>query len=295
MKPFFFFVFFIFSISTSAQDAEWFELGTTWVYNWNSVGDISQEDITTTYSVTELTDFLGQPCSKIEPLPSGLGCLHNEPPYYMYESNDTVYYATQEMDSFAIGMIYSDGAEWIYTVDLNGTQESMSATVSGLTTVTIDGQELAVLQVTYSHLSGFEGMIEMFPATRTVWEYMGDPAMFIIPFGKFGICDIETNLELRCFTSPSLDYLNPDFSSCTLSLDEVQKNRQIFFPNPATESISWAEPIDQISLFDVTGKLILQKQINSEQYLSVEHLPPGIYTVLIKDGDTNFSQKIIIE
>ena len=294
MKQIVFSLFCIFSISSSAQDAEWFELGTTWVYNWNSVGDISQADITTTYSVTELTDFLGQPCSKIEALPSGLGCLHNEPPYYMYESNDTVYYATEEMDSFAIGMIYSDGAEWIYTVDWNGTQESMSANVSGLTTVNIDGQELAALQVTYSHLSGLEGMIEMFPATRTVWQYMGDPAMFIIPFGKFGICDIESNLELRCFSSPSLNYLNQDFSSCTLSSDEVQKERQIFFPNPAEENISWTEPIDQISLFDATGKLLLQKQINGEQSLSVEHLPSGFYTVIFQDGDTNFSQKLII-
>jgi hypothetical protein len=295
MKHIVFSLFCIFSLASSAQEPQWFELGTTWVYNWNSVGDISQADITTTYSVTELTDFLGQPCSKIEAVPSGLGCLLNEPPYYMYESNDTVYYATEAMDSFAIGMIYSEGAEWIYTVEMNGVQESMSVVVSEVSFVTISGQELVELQVTYSHLSGFEGMIEMFPATRTVLEYLGDPAMFVIPFGRFGICDIETNVELRCFTSSSLNYLNPDFSSCTLSLDEVQKERQIFFPNPASENISWAEPIDQISLFDATGKLLLQKQINGYQSLSVEHLPPGFYTVLIKDGDTNFSQKLIIE
>jgi hypothetical protein len=75
----------------------------------------------------------------------------------------------------------------------------------------------------------------------------------------------------------------------------VQKERQIFFPNPASESISWAEPIDQISLFDAAGKLLMQKQINGEQSLSVEHLPSGFYTVLINDGLNFFSQKLIIE
>lgn len=283
------------SLFSSAQESVWFELGTTWVYNWNGVVDPDQEDFTYTYTVTELTEYLGQPCSKIEAESGFFGCLLALPPYYMYESNDTVYFATEEMNEFAIGMIYTEGAEWVYTVEYFDLEGSLNATVSDLSTITIDGQELAALQVTYSPVSEEDQWIELFPETRTVWEYMGDPNMFIIPFGKIGFCDFEIAEELRCFTSPSLDYLNPDFSSCTLSLDEVQQERQIFFPNPAAENISWAEPIDQISLFDATGKLLLQKQINGEQSLSVEHLPSGFYTVFFNDGDTNFSQKLIIE
>ena len=295
MKQIVFSFFCVFSISAFAQDAQWFELGTTWVYNWNGVVDPDQEDFTYTYSVTELQEYLGRSCSKIEAEDGSFGCLLESPPYYMYHSNDTVYYATEENDEFAIGMIFTEGAEWVYTVDYFDLEGSLNATVSELSTVTIDGQELAVLQVTYSPVSEEDQWIEMFPETRTVLEYMGDPNMFIIPFGKLGACDIEISEELRCFSSPSLSYQNPTFSSCTLYLDEVEKERAILFPNPTEENVSWAEPIDQISLFDATGKLLLQKQMNGKQSLSVEHLSSGLYTVLIKSGDTNFSQKLIIQ
>jgi hypothetical protein len=94
-----------------AQEAEWFELGTTWTYNWNGVADPAQEDLTYTYAVTELTEYLGHPCSKIEAEGGSFGCLLSSPPYYMYFSDDTVFYATGEMDEFAIGYVLSLGAE----------------------------------------------------------------------------------------------------------------------------------------------------------------------------------------
>jgi hypothetical protein len=97
-------------------EAEWFEIGTTWTYNWNVVADPDQVDNTYTYAVTEIVDYLGQSCSKIEAESGSFACLVHSPPYYMHFENDTVFFATEVMTEFAIGYVLAENAEWQYEV-----------------------------------------------------------------------------------------------------------------------------------------------------------------------------------
>lgn len=294
MKQFSFFVFLIFSISSSAQDSQWFELGTTWTFSHEFAFDQNQQEYIAEFQVTEILEYNGHLSSKIESTQGGLTCLSVQPPYYLYESNDSVFYSSGSLEGFELAYIFGGSESWIFPVisDFSYAEDYL-ITVMDSEVENIGGLDIEVLTLEY--LNSGEGINEIYPTNIRVIEYVGALNFFVVPFGNFGLCDGEYNIKLRCFSSPSFDYQNPEFTSCTLSLDEVQKNHQIFFPNPAAENISWAEPIDQISVFDATGKLLLQKQINGEQSLSVEHLPSGFYTVLFQDGDTNFSQKIIIE
>ena len=65
--------------------------------------------------------------------------------------------------------------------------------------------------------------------------------------------------------------------------------------------ISCSQPMNEesgtIRLIDITGKDVLSMSSNpgSEKIeLSVNNVPPGAYTLLIKAGMNNFQQKIIV-
>ncbi|MGB6035487.1 MAG: T9SS type A sorting domain-containing protein [Cryomorphaceae bacterium] len=292
MKQIVFSLFCIFSMPSFAQDAQWFELGTTWTFNHLMAFDSNQDEYLAEFEVTEITEFNGVTCSKVESTQGGLWCISVEPPYYFYESNDSIFYAVENMDHFELAFVFDGSDSWVFPFMYQEFSQEFLVSLSSSEIISVDGFSLKRQELNYSAIG--EVYVDMLSELEVI-EYVGALETFIIPFGTGGACDGACNIQLRCFSSPTFDYQNPEFSSCTLSSDEVQKERQVFFPNPAAENISWAEPIDQISLFDATGKLLLQKQINGEQSLSIEHLPSGFYTVIFQDGDTNFSQKLIIE
>jgi hypothetical protein len=74
-----------------------------------------------------------------------------------------------------------------------------------------------------------------------------------------------------------------------------QVDHGLIYPNPATETIFWDEPIDALQIFDAQGKLVLQNaQTHSLASLSVAELETGFYTVVISRNQKSFSQKLMI-
>lgn len=275
------------ALSSFAQNPQWFELGATWTYNWNGVADPDQVDYTYDYSVTEITEHLGETCSKIEADQGEFSCLVYQAPYYMYKSNDTIYFATDEMDSFAIGYVLSDGAEWQYEAEVNGNSVIFNVSVTDVYTTNVDGMDLPTYTIEYNPESG--EFVEISPAERTVISFLGDLNMFIIPFGKNGVCDFEINEELRCFSSSTLSYQNPDFSSCTLGIDEAEVHEDIkIYPNPAGDfvNIEFENQLhSKVQIIDATGRLVQSVQLNaSPQRINLEDLNPGIYFLAINSG-----------
>jgi hypothetical protein len=287
---------FFLSFLSFGQSPEWFELGTTWTYNWNGVADPQQIDYTYEYSVIEVTEHLGQTCSKIEPLESGFGCLVLQPPYYMYHSNDTIYYANDFMDEFQIGYILAEGASWQYSLSFGGETTVFQVSVQETGSVNIDGLEIPSYSLLYIPVSG-SGAVSIFPNERTVVSYLGDLDLFIIPFGKDGVCDFETGETLRCYESPTLNYLNPEFTSCTLSNTDIEPLEEaVLYPNPSSGLLQWNTPLESLEVFDALGKCVVRKrQLNNSSSLSVSDLPPGFYTAILEREGQFFSQKLIIQ
>jgi hypothetical protein len=81
-----------------------------------------------------------------------------------------------------------------------------------------------------------------------------------------------------------------------LSMDEVEQiDRVLIYPNPASETVFWDKPIDELQVFDALGKLLLQKnQMRNAASLSVAHLDPGFYTIVVKREGMDYSQKFLI-
>ena len=74
----------------------------------------------------------------------------------------------------------------------------------------------------------------------------------------------------------------------------------IIYPNPASSSIhilTDGSAINSISIYSLTGQLILQKQLVSgtdqEIILNVSALNPGIYVVQLANNERNYYKKIL--
>ena len=88
--------------------------------------------------------------------------------------------------------------------------------------------------------------------------------------------------------------------SSTLSSESINKDTNVVFPNPTSKflkvnlSDSILNPF--IEIFDITGKKVFSKKIQSGENIDVSSLAPAIYVYKIKDGSTiKKSGKIIKE
>jgi hypothetical protein len=71
-----------------------------------------------------------------------------------------------------------------------------------------------------------------------------------------------------------------------------------FYPNPVSNGkiyISSKSSLDkEITIFDVLGKRVLQTIINSKE-LNIGAIPPGVYIIKIREGETTATRKLIVK
>lgn len=71
-----------------------------------------------------------------------------------------------------------------------------------------------------------------------------------------------------------------------------------FYPNPVSNGkiyiTSKSSLAKEITIFDVLGKKVLQKVIDSKE-LSVAELSPGVYIIKIKEEEATATRKLIIK
>ena len=77
-----------------------------------------------------------------------------------------------------------------------------------------------------------------------------------------------------------------DFSN-TMSTTDIVSQKPIIYPNPFTNQIQidTEKPIQQLQLFETTGKLITSKSTNSELNSNLSQLKPGVYILTITYKD----------
>ncbi len=99
--------------------------------------------------------------------------------------------------------------------------------------------------------------------------------------------------------------LHPEFKSCPLLYISVPENSRLsandiqVYPNPAKELLhlrSNKNLYAQISILDLSGKIILSQLQNTSEAISIAHLAPGIYFVRIENQDQNIfvNKKIVV-
>lgn len=88
-------------------------------------------------------------------------------------------------------------------------------------------------------------------------------------------------------------------ANCTvLSTNSPSKNNIKVYPNPVTNKI-FISNLDsdnsQIRIFNVLGKLVLQQKNNTQNGISVTHLPKGIYMLQLNVEEKTLTKKIVID
>ena len=87
--------------------------------------------------------------------------------------------------------------------------------------------------------------------------------------------------------------------TCATNIDKEIFNRIKIYPNPAESQMFIQLPINEffhVSLFDINGRLILEKQNQSLQtIISNEHVSKGVYTITIYNSKGLVNRKIIFK
>ena len=125
------------------------------------------------------------------------------------------------------------------------------------------------------------GFFDVFPSNNTAGY---DGAWNVYPYFASG------NILISSLKYSSPDYV-PGFylvKSSTLSVDDNFLSNFSLYPNPSTNSVKLSStntPISEISIYDLSGKLLLSKKYNSEINinLNVSNLGAGIYLLKINN------------
>jgi len=77
--------------------------------------------------------------------------------------------------------------------------------------------------------------------------------------------------------------------------DRITTTKLNLYPNPATDGflVSGIKGTSKISVFDLSGKLLLTKEIADNEYFSVSMLPQGVYIVRINSEAGTLEKKIM--
>ncbi|MDB9993156.1 choice-of-anchor B family protein [Flavobacteriaceae bacterium] len=113
--------------------------------------------------------------------------------------------------------------------------------------------------------------------------------------GYDGAWNVYPYFESGNILISSLKYSSPDYvpgfylvKSSTLSVDDNFLSNFSLYPNPSTNSVKLSStntPISKISIYDLSGKLLLSKKYNSEINinLNISNLASGIYLLKINN------------
>lgn len=294
------------SLPIHAQDLPWLEVGSEWTYQHGHA--FGSEHFQVTFGITEETTFAGKNCAKMEPIPieSGLPCSSITPPYYYYVSNDSLFFAKSSDTEFQLAVDFGAGVgdSWNFTTGENEFATEYLVTVSGISTIEVEGYTLRKLELSYSFNegSGVEPFIFIYPSSLEVIEVVGSLHQFFTPFGQNGVCDFEANTQLQCFDSPSLSYLNSIFPNCDfiLSIDDAQYSSDIsIFPNPTLNSIVLTGELlkntDWVEIYNLQGAVVLRHSVsNAGDVIDLSALENGVYLIQCNDnGNILWAGKVI--
>ena len=104
----------------------------------------------------------------------------------------------------------------------------------------------------------------------------------------------------RALSSQEISQIKNYRTSSSLSVKDIEKGNNQFtiFPNPTSEYIQIKGEITNntwIKIYDNTGKIVFNKKTSSEEKkVAVNHLPKGLYTIIIATKEGNIeSHKFI--
>ena len=250
------------------------------------------------------TDFSGQACVKLE-VTEGIAfpCAPVLPPFYFYESNDSVFYARETDSVFRLAYDFGAGTGdgWLHLIPVETTNsiDTFNVEVLAVNQITIDGHILKELVLKYTKLTD-NSILEIYPDEISVIETVGATSVQFVPLGKLGSCDFESTVNIQCFHSPSVQYVNPQFGTCTVSAPTVQgESEMVIYPNPANNAIVIKWPGNEkgiIRIIQLDGKVVSEQTWRSDAgRITLPSLSCGMYIVEVLNGENRYFKKLQID
>ena len=165
-----------------------------------------------------------------------------------------------------------------------------------------------ILKGTDSNLNGIGAHIDIYgewgKQMREVRSGQGFSHMNSLS-AHFGI-GTSTEIEKMVITWPSGtvdEIINPDINTlheieegAGLSVGEINLNTIKLYPNPTTSVLNFSKAgleNTPVQIVDITGKIILNTKISSENTVSVEALKSGVYFAQFSLEQQNVSYKFV--
>jgi hypothetical protein len=94
------------------------------------------------------------------------------------------------------------------------------------------------------------------------------------------------------FSCITRSFFNPP--SAPLSLDNIDSNSNIIYPNPSTGKLFIIGKYDSVKIFDVYGKHILSRSELINSQIELSHLKKGVYFIVAERNNHTVTNKIIL-
>jgi hypothetical protein len=263
-------------------------IGAKWYYTERHPfdGDINY------YLLESVKDTLisNKTCSVIN-TKSTPGCLNINLTNYVYKEDSIIYIYINQSFQKLFDFKAKKNDSWIIN---NGDQITVKVDSIGITT--LNSKKLKTLFVTYSSPGKVDNQSKII-------ENIGDVNYFF-NFPISGTCDDYYADGLRCYQdanfgnyssgiAPSCDYKN------LAGVKEItnQYNIEINLTSDKSLSINNKNDIEcSISIHDLTGKKVFEKDIKTSQSVDISKLKSALYIVnLSKNGETIGTKKIMLE
>ena len=280
-------------ISLNSHSQNFAPIGATWYY-----GLVSQSTPDINYSKWEAINdslILGKSTSKIQRTDGYAGTIDTV--MYVYEDSGVVYKYLAITNSFDTLYNFNANANDFWSLDVD-TNCSLTVTVDSTSMITINSFNLKVLYVTTTN-GEFSG---------TIIEKIGHQRAPLPGIGYlcYGLFDGDSYDGLRCYADTVIgSYFTGIVATCdtiTGIYDYNMDNMVNVYPNPASTLITIELPLPkceiktQLQLFDVTGKKVLTKQINTiTTPIDISNYPKGMYFYQLLGEKENYSGKLIIQ
>lgn len=98
------------------------------------------------------------------------------------------------------------------------------------------------------------------------------------------------------FNPPITTNTTLNINEYLLGIDDLTKSTLQFYPNPAKENITFkGEVVEEVSVYDLSGKIVLSVDNLVNNTLSVSNLNNGFYMVIVKTITGNSTAKMSIQ
>ena len=180
-----------------------------------------------------------------------------------------------------------------FTIPLNVTSIGASAfsECSGLTSIHIPSNVTSIGASAFMLCSGL----------TTIYAYSQKPIALISWYVFLGVkmkdCTLKVpigSLNSYRIASQWKDFNNiEEFSTTNVEL--IKADDLKIYPNPVTHGfqINGINGLSMLKLSDINSKVLLTKEINNNEYISLSSLPRGVYFVIVNSAGKTIEKKLV--